>query len=112
MGVTTVVVMAGGGALDRQTKAGAFRPRFFLGELEECSLCRSGGKKKKWIFSEKSKEAERIGTGCLKLPPIKRGASESQSLSLPPRFSCKQNKLFQNLRPPSHFDSLCGRAYI
>jgi hypothetical protein len=70
------------------------------------------GEKKNWIFSEKSKEADRIGTGCLKLPPIKEGAPESESLSLPPRFSCKQNKFFQNLRPPSHFDSLCVRAYI
>jgi hypothetical protein len=31
MGVTAVVVTTGGGALDRQTKAGAFRPRFFRG---------------------------------------------------------------------------------
>lgn len=62
MAATTVVVMVGEGALDRQTKAGP-SGLVFWGELEECSLFRSGSEKKKWVFSEKSKEADRIGIG-------------------------------------------------
>ena len=88
-----------------------FLPLLFLGNRKNALSADQGVRRRNGYFLKDLKR--QIGLEQVVWNFVqKRRRPWKEIVKSPPRFSCKQNKLFQNLRPPSHFDSLCVRAYI